>query len=77
MEPVKTSGLGQSPSRRDGFGRVNWLLLALGLVLLVVGYVVLSMADERAANLAGRLSPFLILGAYGLIFVSLILRSPK
>ena len=77
MEPVKTSDQGQSPSPRDGFGRANWLLLAMGLVLLVVGYVVLSMADERAANLAGRLSPFLILGAYGLIFVSLILRSPK
>jgi len=58
----------------EKFGRANWILLAVGLVLLVVGFVVLSMADERASNLGGRISPFLILGAYALVFVSLIFR---
>jgi hypothetical protein len=57
----------------------NWNLLFLvaGLVLLAVGYVVLAMANETAGNLAGRLSPFLILGAYATIFISLIRRSAK
>jgi len=64
-------------SPHDHFGRANWLLIGAGIVLLVVGFVVLALADERAANLAGRLSPFLILGAYGLIFAGLILRAPK
>ena len=55
-----------SPSERAGsdrFGRTNWLLLATGVLLLVVGFATLSMADETASNLAGRLSPFVILGA--------------
>jgi hypothetical protein len=61
----------------DRFGRTNWLLLIIGVAMLVVGFWLLSMADERAANLAGRLSPFVILGGYGAIFVGLVLRSGK
>ena len=45
--------------------------------MLVVGFVVLATADERAANLAGRLAPFLILGAYAIVFIGLIYRSSK
>jgi uncharacterized membrane protein HdeD (DUF308 family) len=59
------------------FGRANWLLLAAGLLLLVAGFAVLALADERAANLAGRLSPILILSAYATIFVALIHRPGK
>jgi hypothetical protein len=64
-------------SQQDRFGPTNWLLLGGGLLLLVVGFVVLATADERAANLAGRLAPFLILGAYAIVFIGLIYRSSK
>jgi len=63
------------PAEESRFGRTNWLLLAVGLALLVVGFVILALADERAANFAGRLSPFLIVGAYATMFVGLIYRS--
>jgi len=64
-------------SPENGLGRTNWLLLGIGLLFLIVGFVVLALADERAANLAGRLSPFLILGAYAIIFIGLIYRRTK
>jgi amino acid transporter len=64
-------------SNNDRFGRANWLLIAAGVVLLIAGFGVLALADERAANLAGRLSPFLILAAYAMIFIALIYRPRK
>ena len=77
MDPLDKPDAPPDSPEADRFGRTNWLLLAGGLALLVIGFFVLSLVDERAANLAGRLSPFLILGGYGLIFVSLILRSSR
>lgn len=67
----------EPPAEGDRFGRTNWLLLAAGLALVVIGFFVLSFADERASNLAGRISPFIILGGYGLLFVGLILRPSR
>lgn len=77
MDPTEKHDAPSDPVRSDRFGRTNWLLLAGGLLLLAVGFWVLTLADDRASNLAGRLSPFLILGGYGLVFISLILRAPK
>jgi hypothetical protein len=77
MDPAKNGAPPPEPSPGDRFGRTNWLLLVAGLVLLVLGFAVLSQGTPRAENLAGRLAPFLILGAYALIFVSLLLRSGR
>jgi len=55
----------------------NVLFLVAALALLVAGFVVLAVANETASNLAGRLSPVLILGAYAAIFILLIRRPTK
>lgn len=77
MEPEKTTDTPPESPPDDHFGRTNWILLGVGLLLLVVGYVTLSMANEDASNLPGLLSPFIILGGYATIFVALILRTTK
>ena len=60
--------------RTDPFTRANAAMLFGGIVLLVAGFALLSLADARAENAAGRLAPLLILGAYGLILAGLVRR---
>lgn len=47
------------------------VIFAVGLLLLVVGFLVLNQANATADNMAGKISPLLILGGYGVIFWSL------
>lgn len=61
-------------SSKPLMGPLSKKLMLGGLVVLVVGYVILSMADSRAENWAGLLSPFVILGGYGLIGAAFYLR---
>ena len=76
MGPEKDIERSADRSSADRFGPGNWLLLAVGVVLLVVGFAALAAADQDAGNLPGRLSPFVILAGYATIFVGLILRVP-
>ncbi len=46
----------------DVFGRVNWLLFALGALLMAAGYWLMDLAGRDAADAAGRFSPMLVLG---------------
>lgn len=56
---------------RPLIGKTGLKLIGAGLLLLVVGYIVLSFADAKAQNLAGKVSPFLILGGYALVGLGL------
>ena len=47
------------------------IIFAVGLLVLVVGFLVLNQANATADNLAGKISPLLILGGYGVIFWAL------
>jgi hypothetical protein len=64
----------QAPEVQDTFGRLNWVLLIVGLVLLVVGFLTLTQVDPEANNLAGILAPILLVGSYVTIFISLIIK---
>jgi dipeptide/tripeptide permease len=77
METRKPSSDAPLHTEQSKFSRTNRLLLGFGMVLLAVGFLVLSQANEAANNCAGLLSPLLILGAYAAIFISLIYHSPK
>jgi len=72
MEENPQIGAPPLPQPADRFGRANWLLLGAGAVLLLLGFLALAFADERAANLPGRLAPFIILGGYVVIFLGLV-----
>lgn len=54
--------------------KTNWLLMALGVATLAIGFVILAMVDARAQNFAAHLAPITILGGYALIFVSIVYR---
>ena len=51
--------------------RKRAIIFAAGLFLLVVGFLVLNQANQAADNWAGKISPLMILGGYGVIFWSL------
>ncbi len=51
----------------------KWWLSVVGVVLLIVGFILLSRANERADNLPALTAPFMILGGYLMIFVAIVL----
>lgn len=50
------------------------LLFAIGLISLFIGYFLLTLTNPRGDNWASYLSPILIVGGYGLIIASLLLK---
>ncbi|MEK6544694.1 MAG: hypothetical protein AABZ44_09705 [Elusimicrobiota bacterium] len=50
---------------------LQWQGLVAGALIVIAGFVVLSNADAAAANWAGKLAPFLIIGGYGVVALSL------
>ncbi|MCX7765349.1 MAG: hypothetical protein N2246_01400 [Candidatus Sumerlaeia bacterium] len=59
------------------FSRVTLLLFLAGLVLLAVGFLLLSFVDPRAENIFAFFSPLFIILAYILMFVALLLNPGK
>lgn len=47
-----------------------------GVVLLILGFVVLTLTDPHGKNWASTLSPLMILGAYGIIAYGIFLPEP-
>ena len=45
----------------------GWKVIAFGVGILVLGFIVLSRTDPMGKNWASHMAPFLILGAYGVI----------
>lgn len=50
--------------------------IGIGIGLLVLGFIVLRFTDPDGKNWASTLSPFLILGAYGVIALGIFLPDP-
>jgi len=46
------------------FSRANYLLLLLGLLIIVIGYVVMRMENEVDGFISLYIAPILILGGY-------------
>ena len=46
------------------FSRANYLLLLLGLVIIVFGYVIMRMENEVDGFISLYIAPILILGGY-------------
>jgi len=48
-------------------------VIGVALVVLVLGYYVLSLVNPDASNWAGAVSPFLIIGGYVMIAVGILI----
>ena len=61
--------------RNTPFGSLsNVIIFLFGIVCLVVGYILLSIVDAQATNVAAILSPIVILAGFGLVALSLLLK---
>jgi hypothetical protein len=66
------------PGGRGTLSARGWKIVALGIGLAAVGYVLLSFTDPAGRNWASRLSPFVIVGGYATIgFGILAPAAPK
>ena len=70
------SNADESNSRRSTpFGSLsNVIIFLFGIVCLVVGYILLSIVDAQATNVAAILSPIVILAGFALVALSLLLK---
>jgi hypothetical protein len=50
----------------------NTIILVAGILLLAIGYVMLAFVDREASNIAGRISPILILSGYVVVISSVL-----
>lgn len=60
----------------DTFSSRGKKTMGAGIGLLVLGFIVLKFTDPAGQNWASTLSPFLILGAYGVIALGIFLPDP-
>lgn len=58
------------------FSRANYLLLLLGLVIIVIGYVIMRLENEVDGFISLYIAPILILGGY-LEIIYAIFYQPK
>lgn len=57
----------------QGISKRGKKVMALGIFTVVIGFIVLSLADPAGANFAAHLSPFLLIAGYSAIGVGIIL----
>ena len=69
LQPLQAAPAG---SREPLLTKCQFLGITAGILLVGVGFYVLTQADPAGQNWAGRLCPFLILGGYGVIGAFLI-----
>lgn len=72
----KKGGGGENLSPAPTLSRRSRHGLILGVILLLIGFSVLSLADARAQNWAGHLAPLILVLGYTVIGVSLVLKDP-
>ena len=65
------------PAADDRFGRLNWILFASGVLMMVLGYVLLAMAGRDAAGAAGHAAPLAIVGGMIVFGLGFFPRAPS
>jgi len=62
-----------APARGEGISSRGWKVIGAGIAVLILGFYILTFTDPMGRNWASSLSPFLILGAYGVIAAGILL----
>jgi hypothetical protein len=60
-----------------GISKIGKKVIFTGILTLALGYFVLTKTDPAGQNWASKLSPFLILGGYGLVGIGIIVPEKK
>lgn len=61
----------------EGISRTGWKIICIGILVLILGFFVLSRTDPEGKNLASILSPFLIISGYVVIGIGIIFPDKK
>lgn len=59
------------------FGSSNFVLIVLGVILLIIGFLVLESVGPRADGPAGIASPLLIVLGYAMIFFGILVKPSR
>lgn len=70
VPPARSSGGLSSPPER--ISSLGFRLIGAGAACVVAGFVLLWFSDPSGRNWASHLSPFFILGGYGLVGLGLM-----
>ena len=62
---------------RDGISKRGKKVIGIGILLLILGFLVLTKTDPQGQNFASIISPFLIIGGYITIAIGIILPDKK
>ncbi|MBI4801412.1 MAG: hypothetical protein HY796_02700 [Elusimicrobia bacterium] len=75
-EPVNPQAGPGAPAAGDeaGPGKKDYIVIACGLALIALGYMLLKKADPAGENICAKLSPFALLAGYLLIPIALYMR---
>ncbi|MBU2575361.1 MAG: hypothetical protein KKH28_14935 [Elusimicrobia bacterium] len=75
-EPVnpKAGSIAPAAGGEAGPGKKGYIVLAFGLALIALGYVLLKKVDPAGENIYAKLSPFALLAGYLLIPAALYMR---
>ena len=65
------------PMPDAGISKRGRKVIAAGVGVIALGFAVLTQTDPRGQNWASVLSPFLILGGYGLVAGGIMLPDPQ
>lgn len=71
--PSKQAKEAVSASVVEDISALGWKVIAAGVVLILLGFFVLSRADPMGRNWAAHLSPFLLLGGYAVVALGIFL----
>lgn len=61
----------------EKISKTGWKIISIGILVLILGFFVLSKTDPEGKNLASILSPFLIIGGYIVIGIGIVFPGKK
>jgi len=66
----------ETPSSVETITKTGKKIIAAGIVVVVLGFIVLTQTDPMGRNWASNLSPFLILGGYAIVALGILCPEP-
>lgn len=77
MKKEKAHKIQPEATEDPGISKRGWKIIGIGIGVLILGFFILSRTNPEGDNWASVLSPFLILGGYGVIAWGIVAKDPE